>query len=67
MNFMKAKGITSSEIIGVDGNSCVFATAKESKKYVPYVTVNCDCVGVMNCQRFEKTRETLYKLGVEVH
>lgn len=64
---MKENGITTLEIVGVDGNYCVSSTAKESKKYVLIVIVNCDCVGTINNERFEKTRETLNKLGVEIH
>jgi len=67
INFLKENGITGLEIVGVDGNYCVFGTAKESKKYIPNVVVNCDCVGAMNSQRFEKTKETLGELGVEIH
>lgn len=66
VNFLKEKEITNLEIVGVDGNYCVFGTAKEGKKYLNNVTVNCDCVGAMNGQRFEKAKETLGKLGVEI-
>ena len=66
VDFIKEKGINSLEIIGVDGNYCVFGTAKEGKKHLNKVTVNCECVGAMNEQRFEKTKETLSKLGVEI-
>lgn len=64
VNCLKENGITTLEIIGVDGNYCVSSTAKEALKYVPYVIVNCDCVGTMNNERFEKTRETLNKIGI---
>lgn len=67
VDFLKENGIIHLEIIGVDGNHCVFSTAKESKKYIPVVTVNCNCVGVRNRQRFEKTRETLSQSGVEIY
>lgn len=67
VNCLKENGITTLEIVGVDGNYCVSSTAKEAQKYVPNVIVNCDCVGTMNNERFEKTRETLSKLGVEIH
>lgn len=66
VNFLKEKGITILEIIGVDGNYCVLGTAKEGKKYLNSVSVNCNCVGAMNNQRYEKTKETLSKLGVEI-
>lgn len=66
VNFLKEKGINSLEIVGIDGNYCVFGTAKEGKKHFNSVTVNCDCVGVMNDQRFEKTKEALSELGVEI-
>jgi nicotinamidase-related amidase len=66
VNFIKENGITNIEIVGVDGSFCVSSTAKEGKKIFRNVTVNCDCVGALNCQRFEKTKETLNKLGVEI-
>ena len=34
VNCLKENGITNLEIVGVDGNHCVFSTAKEGKKYV---------------------------------
>lgn len=66
VKFIRENGATDIEIIGVDGNFCVFGTAKEGKKIFQNVSVNCDCVGKMNCQRFEKTKETLHELGVEI-
>lgn len=66
LNFLKEKGIQSLEIVGIDGNSCVFGTAKEGKKHLNSVIVNCECVGVINDQRFEKTKEILNELGVEI-
>lgn len=66
VNFLRENGITNLEIVGADGNYCVFSTAKDGKKYVPNVIINCACVGIQNCQRFEKTKETLNELGVEI-
>ena len=66
VTFLEKKGINSLEIVGVDGNFCVFSTAKEGKKHFNSVIVNCACVGVMNEQRFEKVKETLCQLGVEI-
>lgn len=42
------------------------STAKEGKKIFQNITVNCDCIGTLNGQRFEKTKETLNELGVEI-
>lgn len=66
IHYLKENEITKIEIVGVDGNSCVCSTAKEGIKYVPNVAVNCDCVGVQNILRFEKTKETLRQLGVNL-
>ena len=60
----KCKNISEVEIIGIDGNSCVAASAKGAAKMRFHTTISLDCVGVSNLQRFETTKEQLLKLGV---
>lgn len=66
VKFIKENEVANIEIIGVDGNFCVSSTAKEGKKIFQNITVNCDGIGTLNGQRFEKTKETLNELGVEI-
>lgn len=61
---LQSKNISEVEIIGIDGNSCVAASAKGAAKMGFHTTINLDCVGVSNLQRFETTKEQLLKLGV---
>lgn len=51
-------------MIGVDGNSCIKASAKGAVKCGFILSIILSCVGVSNLPRFEKTKENLEKLGV---
>ena len=51
-------------MIGVDGNSCIKASAKGAVKCGFILSIILRCVGVSNLPRFEKTKENLEKLGV---
>ncbi|MGN1304654.1 MAG: isochorismatase family protein [Oscillospiraceae bacterium] len=62
--FLKSKNISDVEIIGIDGNSCISASAKGAIKKGYVVSVDLDCIGVANPLRFEKTKETLSVMGV---
>ena len=62
--FLKSKGISDVEIIGIDGNSCISASAKGEIKKGYIVSINLNCIGVVNPIRFEKTKETLSAMGV---
>ncbi|MCI6467347.1 MAG: hypothetical protein MSA90_18020 [Faecalicatena sp.] len=39
---------------------------KKASAFSNIELVNCDCAGALNSQRFEKTKETLGRLGIEV-
>ena len=63
-SYLNSQKITEVEIIGVDGNSCIKASAKGAVKCGFLVSILLSCVGVSNLPRFEKTKENLEKSGV---
>lgn len=63
-SYLNPQKITEVEIIGVDGNSCIKASAKGAVKCGFLVSILLSCVGVSNLPRFEKTKENLEKSGV---
>lgn len=64
ISYLNSKGVSEIEMIGVDGNSCINASAKGAVKSGFFVSVNLDCVGVSNFSRFEEVKENLKKLGI---
>lgn len=62
--FLKTQNISDVEIIGIDGNSCISASAKGAIKKGYVASINLNCIGVANPLRFEKTKETLSVMGV---
>ena len=64
VSYLNSQKITEVEIIGVDGNSCIKASAKGAVKCGFLVSILLSCVGVSNLPRFEKTKENLEKSGV---
>ena len=64
VSYLNSQNITEIEIIGVDGNSCINASAKGAIKKGYVVLINLSCIGVANPLRFEKTKETLSDMGV---
>ena len=64
VSYLNSQNITEIEIIGVDGNSCINASAKGAIKKGYVVLINLSCIGVANPLRFEKTKETLSAMGV---
>lgn len=64
MLYLKSKSITEIEMIGIDGNSCINASAKGAIRNGLCVSILLNCVGVLNLSRFEKTKETLENKGV---
>lgn len=51
-------------MIGVDGKSCIKASAEGAVKCGFIVNIILSCVGVYNLQRFEKTKEDLRKIAI---
>ncbi len=66
VSYLKAKSISEIEMMGVDGNSCIKASAKGAVKSGFHVSILLNCVGVSNLPRFEKTKEELEKIGVRL-
>ena len=51
-------------MLGVDGNSCIKASAKGAVKCGFIVSIILSCVGVSNLKRLDITKEDLERLGV---
>ena len=64
ISYLNSKSISEIEMIGVDGNSCTKESAKGAINSGFVVSIVLSCVGVSNMPRFEKTKETLKKIGV---
>lgn len=64
VSYLRSKSISEIEMIGVDGNSCIAASAKGAVKQGFLVSLFLSCVGVFNLTRFEKTKEDLEKSGI---
>ena len=64
ISYLKSKSISDIEMVGVDGNLCINASAKGAVKRGFFVSILLSCVGVSNLPRFEKTKKNLEKLGV---
>ena len=64
ISYLNSKSISEIEMIGVDGNSCIKASAKGAVKCGFIVSIVLSYVGVSNLPQFEKTKENLEKSGV---
>ena len=64
ISYLNSEGVSEIEMIGVDGNSCIKASAKGAVKCGFIVSIVLNCIGVSNLPRFEKTKEDLEKMGV---
>ena len=53
------------ELVGVDGNHCVKASALAGKENGFSILVNETCVGAQNNLKFQKTRQLLSNNGIE--
>ena len=66
VSFLTDNRIKDIELVGVDGNCCVKHTAIDGIKNDLIVTVPLQCVGVLNKERFLKTRQELMKYQVKM-
>ena len=64
ISYLKSKGVSEIEMLGVDGNSCIKASAKGAVKCGFIVSIILSCVGVSNLKRCDITKEDLERLGV---
>ena len=62
--FLERKEVKEIEIIGVDGNFCVAASAAGAKKLGYHVSLNIGCIGTQNSSRFFHTKQVLSKKGI---
>ena len=62
--FLQSERISEVELVGIDGNSCISASAKGAIQKGYAVSVNLSCTGVANPLRFERTKAVLSSLGV---
>ena len=62
--FLQSERISEVELAGIDGNSCISASAKGALQKGYAVSVNLSCTGVANPLRFERTKAVLSSLGV---
>lgn len=65
LQFLQDKKVTELELVGVDGNYCVKASAKSGVLHGFAVTMYLPAVGVANQKKFEKTKQGLTKAGVK--
>ena len=64
--FLKQKEIDEVTLIGIDGNICVAATAKEAIKKGLQVVLKLNAIGIRNDKAFLKTKKQLLDLGVQL-
>lgn len=63
-NFLREKNITELEIIGIDGNYCVKATAIAASKAGYKVFLNENCIGIADTKKFRKSKMKMKRIGV---
>ena len=64
--FLKAQGVTSIEVVGIDGNVCVYKTALGAGKAGYEVRYNMDCIGTKGKEIKEKTLLGLHEAGIKI-
>lgn len=64
ISYLNSRNISTVELIGVDGNSCIKASAKGAVKNDFKVSIALNCAGITNSELFDKTKEQLKKIGV---
>ncbi|MGN0742725.1 MAG: cysteine hydrolase family protein, partial [Candidatus Fimadaptatus sp.] len=62
--YLRSKGVTEVELMGVDGNSCISASARGAMRQGFAVVIDPGCVGAANALRFEVTKDMLSSMGV---
>lgn len=66
MELLKRLGVSAVEIIGIDGNSCVAATALDACRLGFAVMLPLKYIGVKDRQRFQRTRDKLVRCDIRV-
>lgn len=66
LELLREKNISKIEMIGIDGNCCVAASALDAANLGFAVTYPLKYIGIMSKGRFAKTRDKLIKANVEI-
>lgn len=66
MELLKCLGASEVELIGIDGNSCVAATALDACGLGFSVVLPVQYIGVKDRQRFVRTKDRLNKFGIRI-
>ena len=64
-NFLKEKNVTELEIIGIDGNYCVRATAIAASKTGYEVFLDETCIGISNAKKYENSKLKMKSVGIK--
>lgn len=62
--FLRTNCLSELELAGIDGNSCVFATAMDARKRGLKVSLFCPAIGVKNAARFSARAEAFHSAGI---
>lgn len=65
VDFLKEKNVTKLEIIGIDGNYCVKATAITASKLGYEVFLNENCIGSADTKKYEKSKTKMERMGIK--
>lgn len=63
-NLLREKNVTELEIIGIDGNYCVKATAIAASKAGYEVFLNENCIGIADTKKYRKSKMKMKRIGV---
>lgn len=66
IRFLHKNSITELELVGIDGNYCIAASARAGKKNGFSVLLNQPCIEAARTDRFGRTIRNLQKLGVTI-
>lgn len=66
LDMLKENEITNIELIGIDGNCCVAASAIDASKSGLSVVLPLTYIGIKSKERFSETREKLLKANVQI-
>ncbi|WP_099468607.1 cysteine hydrolase family protein [Konateibacter massiliensis] len=64
--YLRDKRVTEVEIVGVDGNYCVAASARDGKKNGLAIIFNHSCIGAADADKLEKTLSQLANDGISI-
>jgi nicotinamidase-related amidase len=66
VDYVNRNNIDEIEVVGIDGNYCVKSTSVDGIKKGLQVTIPLSCVGVINKERFLKTKQLLTGFQVKI-